>query len=235
MSRADAVGVTVLLAVLGLLAYTAPRWAVLLRSVPEDAGDGTKAPAPSTAPSAAETRISVKLLFPSEAEPALVTEERGVTFSQELPRQLLLVLEELLRGSQAGHLSPLPADAKVLAVFVTAEGLAYVDLSREAAVGLPGGSLDERLSVYSVVDTLAWNFPAVRRVQFLVDGKPAQTLAGHMDLSRPLLPDLTLIAEPSPSPSPAPEGEATPPDAPPPDAPPGTASPQPSPSVSPSK
>jgi hypothetical protein len=209
LSRSDAVGVAVLLTVLGLLAYTAPRWAVLLRwGVPEATGEGPQAPAPSAGPSAAETRISVKLLFASEMEPALVSEERAVAFSPELARQLRLVLEEIVRGSQAGHLAPLPADTKVLAVFVTAEGVAYVDLSKEAATGHPGGSLDERLSVYAVVDTLASNFPAVRRVQILIDGKPAATLAGHMDLSRPLMPDLTLIAEPSPSPSPAPEGVA---------------------------
>jgi hypothetical protein len=230
LSRADAVGVAVLLAVLGLLAFSAPRWAGLLRGAPEASGTGAQAPAASASPSAVETRISVKLLFASETEPALVSEERAVAFSPDFPRQLRLVLEELVRGSEAGHLAPLPADTKVLAVFVTAEGLAYVDLSKEAAAGHPGGSLDERLSVYAVVDTLASNFPAVRRVQILIDGKPAQTLAGHMDLSRPLAPDLTLIAEPAPSPSPAPDGET-----PSPDAPPVVASPTPSPSGSPGR
>jgi hypothetical protein len=225
LSRPDAVGVGVLLGVLALLAFTAPRWAVLLRRGAPEAGDeGPPAPAASASPSAAEIRISVKLLFPSETEPALVVEERAVAYSPELPRQLRLVLEELLRGSQSEHLPPLPADTKILAVYITAEGLAYVDLSKEAAAGQPGGSLDERLSVYAVVNTLASNFPAVRRVQILIDGKPAETLAGHVDLSRPLVPDLTLIAEPPPSPSPPPEGE--PPAAEPTPAPP---SPQPSP------
>jgi len=49
--------------------------------------------------------------------------------------------------------------------------------------------------VYAVVNSVAGNFPAVRRVQILLDGLPADTLAGHIDLSRPLTPDLTLLIE----------------------------------------
>jgi hypothetical protein len=62
------------------------------------------------------------------------------------------------------------------------------------------------------VNSLAANFPAVRRVQILIDDRPAQTLAGHVDLLRPLRPDMTLlaastmtpVAEASPAPSPSP-------------------------------
>jgi hypothetical protein len=44
------------------------------------------------------------------------------------------------------------------------------------------------------------NFPAIRRVQILVDDHPAETLAGHVDLSRPLTPDMTLLASSTLSP-----------------------------------
>ena len=50
----------------------------------------------------------------------------------------------------------------------------------------PGGSLDELLTVYTIVDALTANLPAVTAVQLLVDGKEVDTLAGHVDLSRPL-------------------------------------------------
>ena len=71
--------------------------------------------------------------------------------------------------------------------------------------------------MYSVVNTITTNFPAVHRVQILLDDKPAVTLAGHVDLSRPLPQDMTLLAAstltpvdnpdgaaPSPSPQPSP-------------------------------
>ena len=81
--------------------------------------------------------------------------------------------------------------------------MAYVDLSAEVRP-LPGaGSQGELLSVYSLVNSVVANFPVVKRVQLLVDDKPVETLGGHVDLSRPLLPDMTFLVQPSPSPSPA--------------------------------
>ena len=71
---------------------------------------------------------------------------------------------------------------------MTARGVAYVDLSKEAAAGAAGGSEAELITVYSVVNSLTANFPAVKRVQILVEDKPAATLAGHVDLTRPLPP-----------------------------------------------
>src|SRR5262249_14510363 len=93
-------------------------------------------------------------------------------------------------------------------VFVTAAGVAYVDLSKEALTSVKGGSKDELLSVYAVVNSITTNFPAVKRVQILVDDHPLATLAGHVDVSRPLPADMTFLATPSPSPSPS--GEAVP-------------------------
>jgi hypothetical protein len=38
--------------------------------------------------------------------------------------------------------------------------------------------------MYAMVNTLMQNFEEIREVAFLVDGRQAPTLAGHMDLSR---------------------------------------------------
>jgi hypothetical protein len=71
-------------------------------------------------------------------------------------------------------------------VYVSEQGVAFVDFSRELVAAHPGGSLNELLTVYSVVDALTANLPAVRAVQLLVDGREVDTLAGHVDLRRPL-------------------------------------------------
>jgi hypothetical protein len=68
-----------------------------------------------------------------------------------------------------------------------------VDLSKEASQKHPGGSRGELLSVYSVVNSLTSNFPAVKRVQILVEDRQVSTLAGHVDLTRPLSPDMTFL------------------------------------------
>jgi spore germination protein GerM len=68
-----------------------------------------------------------------------------------------------------------------------------VDLSREAVTAHSGGSLDELLTIYTIVNTLTSNLPAVTSVQVLVDGKEIDTLAGHVDLRRPLAKNLALV------------------------------------------
>ena len=61
-----------------------------------------------------------------------------------------------------------------------------MDLSREVATAHPGGSLNELLTIYTIVQALTTNLPAVTSVQLLVDGKEVDTLAGHVDMKRPL-------------------------------------------------
>jgi hypothetical protein len=57
------------------------------------------------------------------------------------------------------------------------------------------------LTVYSVVNSITANFPAVKRVQLLLDDRPISTFAGHVDVSRPLPPDMTFVATGLPTPS----------------------------------
>jgi hypothetical protein len=88
--------------------------------------------------------------------------------------------------------------------------VAYVNLSGEAT-GIPGGSRAELLTVYSVVNSLVTNFPAVSRVQILVEDRMASSFAGHVDVSRPLPADMTLVvfaAQGDASPEPAPAAPA---------------------------
>jgi hypothetical protein len=81
------------------------------------------------------------------------------------------------------------------AFYVTDRGDAFVDLSPEVVRGHPGGSLNELLTVYAVVNAVTANLPAARRVQILVDGKEADTIAGHVDLRRPLTRNDSLVRE----------------------------------------
>ena len=69
---------------------------------------------------------------------------------------------------------------------MTDRGDAFVDLSREVVSAHPGGSLTELLTVYAIVNAVTANLPAVQRVQILVDGKEVDTIAGHVDVRRPL-------------------------------------------------
>src|SRR5205814_9718699 len=90
-------------------------------------------------------------------------------------------------------LSAVAPGTRLRALFVTERGDAYVDLSREVAAAHTGGSLDELLTVYTIVNALTANLPAVSAVQVLVDGKEVDTLAGHVDLRRPLAKNLAWV------------------------------------------
>ena len=68
-----------------------------------------------------------------------------------------------------------------------------MDLSREVVTAHPGGSLDELLTIYAIVNALTMNLPAVTSVQVLVDGKEVDTLAGHVDLRRPLTKNVSWV------------------------------------------
>lgn len=221
MSRrwANVVTVLALAGLCALVSLSAPRWARLLREplatlaqpgADEGAAERAAAPEPQASPEA-ERHIRVKLFFEHPDYAVLMLEEREVPFASELARQIRSVMEELVKGSQAGLRSPLPPETKVIEVFVTARGIAYVDLSHDAVAGQVGGSKGELLAVYAIVNSITSNFPAVARVQILLDDQPASTLAGHVDLSRPLPPDMTLLAS-AEVPAPGSAGQA-PPDA----------------------
>jgi spore germination protein GerM len=200
-----------LAALLAIVVLAAPRLSRLLtRTVADDepAAEEARPGHEEDAAAVAERTINVKLFFQAADRPGLVMEERTVPFSSDLGTQLKAVVGELVRGSKSGLVATLPPETKVLEVFVSARGIAYVDLSKQASQGT-SGSHDELLSVYSIVNSLTVNFPAVKRVQILLEDRPTDTLAGHVDLSHPLTADMTLltaatIAPAAPAGSPAP-------------------------------
>jgi hypothetical protein len=51
------------------------------------------------------------------------------------------------------------------------------------------------LTVYAIVNAVTTNLPAVQRVQILVDGKEVDTIAGHIDVRRPLTGDLSRVRD----------------------------------------
>ena len=105
--------------------------------------------------------------------------------------------QEIIKAQLAPVAAPLisavPAGTTLRALYVTSNGAAYVDLSREVVNAHPGGSLDELLTIYSIVNALTMNLPAVTSVQVLVDGKETDTLAGHVDLRRPLTKNVSWV------------------------------------------
>jgi len=95
----------------------------------------------------------------------------------------------------AGLVRPLPPEVKLGDVQLSADGTAFVDLRWSDHEDPPeSGSTEELQRVYSMVDSVALNVPQVSRVVLLWNGTQRVTFSGHLDTSRPLVPDRSLLA-----------------------------------------
>jgi germination protein M len=100
----------------------------------------------------------------------------------------------LIEGSRSGANSPLPPETTVRAVFLAADGTAYLDLSSEAQSNASPGIRGENLAVYSLVDSLAANIPSVKSIKILIQGQEVETLSGHVDLTNNFVADVSYAA-----------------------------------------
>ena len=150
----------------------------------------------ATAPAAATAHINATLYYASQDGEALVPVRREVPFAEGIVAQGVQILTAQFDAAPAPFASVIPKGTKVRAFYVIADrGDAFVDLSREVSAAHPGGSLLELMTVSAIVNAVTANLPAVRRVQLLVDGKEVDTIAGHVDVRRPLVRDRSLLRE----------------------------------------
>lgn len=133
-------------------------------------------------------KTSVVLYF---ADPTgnLVAESREIPRVEGIARR---TLQELSRGPVGeGRFPVIPTGVEVKDINIR-DGLATVNFSKELVSKHDGGSSGELLTVYAIVNTLT-QFQTVEQVQILVDGRKIETLAGHVDISVPLVRDGHLI------------------------------------------
>ncbi len=140
-------------------------------------------------------KIEVVLFFLSEKDTYLHSEKREINADVSVVGQAKLAVEELLKGSQLGYISPFPPQTKLRELHVTRDGVAYVDFSKDIVEKHLSGSSAEISTIYSVVNSLAYNFDSIKRVFILIEGREKETLGGHISLSKPFLPLYDLIAK----------------------------------------
>jgi len=138
-------------------------------------------------------RRRVQLYFSSIGGGHLQAEERRIEAGDPLAAAEAL-LAGFLQGPEGADLvSPIPKGTRLLHLFVTEEGTAYVNFSSELSASHPGGVAAERLTLYAIVNTLILNLKEIERVQIMIEGKPQTTLAGHFDIRHPKTGDLLLV------------------------------------------
>ncbi len=134
----------------------------------------------------------VTLYFPSN-QGKLVAESRSMTMAANDSDRIRQIVLALIAGPTQAAGRALPPSAEVRAVFLTSDGTVYLDLSSSALTGFLPGIESETLAIYSIVDSLASNVPAVKKVKLLVQGQEVETLDGHADLTNELVPDMARV------------------------------------------
>jgi hypothetical protein len=148
--------------------------------------------------SAEGRKIKARLFYVAEDGIRLTDLERDVPYGEGTVEQAKAILAAQIAAAPPPLVSAIPTGTALRALFVTPEGDAFVDFSRELMAAHPGGSLNELLTVYTIVNALTVNLPGVTGVQLLVDGKEIDTLSGHVDLRRPLARDLAWVETATP-------------------------------------
>jgi germination protein M len=162
---------------------------------PERAADPAT-PALSRTPVAppGENYREIVLFFQSPREDLLAPEKRKILWTESVTDQARETVLELIEGPRTGLLPTLPAATGLREIYLREDGTAYVDLDRKFVDNHPGGSSAEIETVFSIVNTLTFNFPEIQRVKILVEGEERATLKEHLDLTRAWVADMSIVA-----------------------------------------
>jgi hypothetical protein len=138
--------------------------------------------------------VEVELFFPGPGG-RLSAEAREIEVEEEIESHLTRILEQLLAGPRSAALYPaLPAEMTLGWVHLGPRGIAYVDVEVTGEAAFPGwGSKHELLAAYSIVNTLLANVPELEAVVLLRNGQQQTTFAGHLDTTRPLVANRSLL------------------------------------------
>ncbi len=192
MTRTRYVQIGAAIVAVGLTAWGVSR--VLERMV-------TPVPQQATAAAAASAVASVPhiiatLYYANSDGQSLAAIKREVPLADGVLAQGRQIIQSQLEPAPLPYVSVVPAGTTLRAFYVTDRGDAFVDLSPEISAAHPGGSTTELLTVHALVNAVTTNLSSVQRVQILIGGKEADTLAGHVDLRRPFERDPSLVKTP---------------------------------------
>ena len=139
------------------------------------------------------TSQRIHLYFADQKGNYLQAEERKILAADSISA-IKAIMTALLEGPDDPKLvSTIPAGSRLLHVFVTDDGTAYLDFNLELRRHHPGGVTAERLTLYAIVNSIVLNLEQVERVQLLLEGKTVSTLTGHLDISRVKTANLLIV------------------------------------------
>lgn len=143
----------------------------------------TAASSPDTHPPLQE----IKLYFyqPESLELAGFTQE--LRLSNDTLERLKQIIGVLLKRSPPPLISAIPKGTLLSEAYLDEQSTAYLDFSGALSAAHIGGTTAELMTVRSILKTVQANFGEdIQHVQILIEGQQVDTIAGHVDISKPL-------------------------------------------------
>lgn len=136
----------------------------------------------------------VRLYFASPDADYLKVEARRILKEETITDEAKALVGELIKGPR-GNLDPtIPPETQLRELYIVPEEkCAYLDFNQAFRTNHPGGSAGELFTIYSLVNTLTDNLEGIEKIQILVDGETIDTLAGHIDTTKPFPRNSTII------------------------------------------
>ncbi len=135
----------------------------------------------------------VTLFFSEEEEEYLVGEGREILKTGKIEGEAQETVLELIKGPKGKLIPTLPPQTRLLTLQVDPSGVAKVNFDQTLSKEHPGGSSAEMMTIYSIVNSLTLNFPQIKRVQILINGKAVESIAGHISLKHPISSNPNLV------------------------------------------
>jgi len=135
-------------------------------------------------------KTTLVLYFSDENAEHLVPERRNIEIASGDTIEKTVV-NELIKGpTEGGHSKTIPQETKLLSI-ETKNNVCFVNLSKEFVDKHSGGSTGERLTIYSIVNSLT-ELGTIDKVQFLIEGEKREEFI-HMVLNEPIVRNKTII------------------------------------------
>ncbi len=96
-----------------------------------------------------------------------------------------ILIKEYLNLSGESNTSILPEGTRLNNIFISSDGIVYLDFNQEFSRNFQGDVLDEYMLLKSIFNTMLSNLD-IKDVMILINGKEAETLGGHFMINQPL-------------------------------------------------
>ena len=126
---------------------------------------------------------AITIFFADAKGEKLVKEEIrvNVNINENLEKY---IMEALIAGpTEEGHVRTVPAETKIRDI-KSADGICYVDLSEDFVLKHSGSEQAEKLTVYSIVNSLT-KLSSIEKVQFLIEGEKRSQYKGWIEFDKP--------------------------------------------------